>query len=58
METHFTSGKRKKQGLKPLITRVLLKWASNYIKSMSKALYPPGSEEVKSKNDRHRVFYK
>ncbi len=58
METHFTITKRKKKSLKLLITRVVSKWISNYIKAMSKALYPPETQGVKSKNDRHRIFYK
>ncbi|WP_158597748.1 MULTISPECIES: hypothetical protein [Aquimarina] len=58
MKTHFIITKRKKKGLKLLITRMLSKWASNYIKAMSKALYPSETQGVKSKNDRHRIFYK
>ncbi|WP_164914070.1 hypothetical protein [Aquimarina sediminis] len=58
METQFISTQEKKKNRKLLITRVLSKWASNYINAMSKALYPPGTKEVKSKNDKHRIFYK
>ncbi len=58
METQFTITKVKKKRLKDLITRVLSKWASNYIESMSKALYPSDYGGVKSKNDIHRIFYK
>ncbi|WP_211074801.1 hypothetical protein [Aquimarina sp. MMG016] len=58
MKTHFTITKGKKKGLKLLLTKVLSKWASNYIRSMSKALFPPGSEEVQPKNDKHRILHK
>ncbi|WP_160114671.1 hypothetical protein [Aquimarina sp. AU474] len=58
METNFTITKGKKKGLKLLINRVLSKWVSNYIEAMSKALYPPETKGVQSKNDRHRIFYK
>ncbi|WP_271784260.1 hypothetical protein [Aquimarina algiphila] len=58
METHFTITKRKMNTMKLLITRVLSKWASNYINAMSKALYPQETKGIKSKNDRHRTFYK
>ncbi len=58
METHFTISKGKMNTMKLLITRVVSKWTSNYIKAMSKALYPPETQGVKSKNDRHRIFYK
>ena len=40
------------------INKLLAKVASGYIKSVSKTLYPSGSEEVKHKNDRHRIFHK
>ena len=58
METHFTIPKGKMSNVKLLITRVLSKWASNYINAMSKALYPTETKGVQSKNDRHRIFYK
>lgn len=58
METHFTITKGKMSNVKLLITRVLSKWASNYVKAMSKALYPPETKEVNSKNDRHRMLHK
>ncbi len=58
MKIHFTITKRKKKSLKLLIIKMVSKWASNYIKAMSTALYPPETKNVKSKNDRHRTFYK
>ncbi len=58
METNFTITKGNKKGLILLITTVLSKWVSSYIKAMSKALYPPETKGVSSKNDIHRTFYK
>ncbi|WP_226294092.1 hypothetical protein [Aquimarina algicola] len=57
MKTHFIITKKEKS-LKLLIAQILIKWASNYIEAMSKALYPPETREVKSKNDIHRMFHK
>jgi hypothetical protein len=59
METHFISNTNAKMSTtKLLITRVLSKWASNYINAMSKGLYPPETKGIESKNDVHRAFYK
>ncbi|PKV51354.1 hypothetical protein ATE84_3429 [Aquimarina sp. MAR_2010_214] len=58
METHFTITKGKMNSIKLLITRVLSKWMSNYVKAMSKALYPSETKKVSSKNDRHRILHK
>jgi hypothetical protein len=56
MKTQLTNIKEK--NIKRRIAKLVTKWLSNYITAMSKALYPPGSEGVQSKNDRHRTFYK
>ncbi len=58
MKTHFTSTKRKLSNVKLLIGKVVSKWASDYINAMTKALYPPDTDGVKSKNDKHRIFHK
>ncbi|SHJ47514.1 hypothetical protein [Aquimarina spongiae] len=58
METHVTSQKTRTKGWKQLITATMKRWAASYIQSMSKALYPPETKGVQSKNDRHRSFYK
>jgi len=39
------------------INEILAKRASNYIESVSKALYSD-SDEIKYKNDKHRIFLK
>ncbi|SEL69821.1 hypothetical protein SAMN04487910_3082 [Aquimarina amphilecti] len=39
------------------LQNLLLKWASKYINSMTKALYPD-TDTVKSRNDKNRIFYK
>jgi len=54
MKTQLTITKEKTtNGLQHL----LVKWASNYINSMTKTLYPD-TDTVNSKNDKHRFFYK
>ncbi|MDY8134631.1 hypothetical protein [Aquimarina sp. 2201CG5-10] len=58
MKTHFTINKVKKNDWKPVITRVVTKWTSNYIKAMRTVLYPSESEGIENKNDVHRIFYK
>ncbi|WP_161634365.1 hypothetical protein [Aquimarina pacifica] len=58
MKTHVTSTERKIAKKKPFITKIVLKWASKYINAMTGALYPEETKGVKSKNDRHRTFYK
>lgn len=57
METHVTTTKEKTKNATPRMARVLMKWASSYINAMSKALYPE-SNQVQSKNDRHRMWHK
>ncbi|WP_159025523.1 hypothetical protein [Aquimarina sp. Aq78] len=56
MKTQLTNTKEK--NTKRKIDTLVTKWLSNYITAMCKALYPPGSEGIQSKNDRHRTFYK
>ncbi|WP_158250523.1 hypothetical protein [Aquimarina sp. I32.4] len=58
MKTHLNTTKGEMKKKKPWIIRILTKWASNYINAMSKALYPPETKGVTSKNDRHRTFHK
>ncbi|MFD2562778.1 hypothetical protein [Aquimarina rubra] len=54
MKTQLTITKQKrKNGLQLL----LIKWVSNYINSMTKALYPD-ADTPKGKNDQNRIFYK
>ncbi len=54
MKTNSTINKKGADKEKWKIT----KWISLYINAMSKALYPPETKGVKSKNDRHITFYK
>ncbi|GGX02695.1 hypothetical protein [Aquimarina muelleri] len=58
MKTHFTITKGEMKRKTPWITRILLKWGSIYVNAMSKALYPPETKDIESKNDIHRTFYK
>ncbi|MCK8520150.1 hypothetical protein M0D21_01110 [Aquimarina sp. D1M17] len=58
METNFTIKKTKRSSGKLSISKALLRWGGRYICAMSKALYPPETRGVQSKNDRHRIFYK
>lgn len=58
METQVTITKNKQRNIRLFVSKVLIKWASNYITAMSKALYPPETKAAKSKNDRHRMFHK
>lgn len=57
METHMTTTKETTKKVTPMMARVLMRWASSYINAMTKALYPE-SDQVQSKNDRHRMWYK
>ena len=58
MNTHVIITNVKTKSLKSLIARVLLKWTSNYVTAMSKALYPFNSIETEDNNDTYRIFYK
>ncbi|WP_299434330.1 hypothetical protein [uncultured Aquimarina sp.] len=54
MKTQLTITKEKTKNSLQLL---LLKWVSNYVDSMTKALYPD-IHILKSKNDQNCIFYK
>ncbi|WP_158596867.1 hypothetical protein [Aquimarina sp. BL5] len=54
MKTQLTITKEKTKNSLQLL---LLKWATIYINSMTKALYPD-TDTPNSKNEKNRIFYK